>query len=449
MIKIIWIEDESENFIDLKNRISGSIRNLYITLIDTKTLAAHDFNEINYDYMILDYRYKEGGDAKAVLRNIRQLKNVPFIVYSNFIDEIDDEIKNDKNLIEIIPKNKSDDLLTTIKKIVDYIPITVCHLSDIHYPSDISSRDRDDKYSDFFENYLKGVDHLIMTGDFANKFPNIDLSELERMIKPKLIHQYGEEYFKNISIIPGNHDILWDSYEKNVLNEKCFNKYFLFYTKLIKNHNFTEEKILKSIDEGVTNIDTCWAKEINNNISMIGINSSITDAKMKGKGVFTSEHKKLIIEYWKKEKRKGEIRIVLVHHNLFTPLSLSTQEEKNQIYDNGIFISVLLEKGVDIVLSGHTHSPNVIEFSGASFNSTETRFYKQPRFLNISSGTFGGYGPQYQSPNFFNILNFRPKIVHNEQFEKDILWELQIIPHQFNNTTLTWNPAREVLTYIL
>lgn len=185
----------------------------------------------------------------------------------------------------------------------------IAHISDLH----ISNNEFDE---DLFMQAVSEINHLnpdmiILTGDITN---NGYYKEFQQATK------YLEMFEAPLFAVPGNHDsrnLGYQSFEE-IIGERS------------------------------------WKLTMDGNFTVIGLDSSSPDESRGHIG--HPQH--LWLEHQLDECVINEdfIIVVLHHHVVSIP---QTGRERNVLSDSGDILNTLTTHGVDVVLSGHKHVPNI------------------------------------------------------------------------------------------
>jgi 3',5'-cyclic AMP phosphodiesterase CpdA len=108
---------------------------------------------------------------------------------------------------------------------------------------------------------------------------------------------------------------------------------------------------------GEVHFETLWGArnswmDINDNVRIVGLDSSEPDLDQ---GRIGRERYRWMEELF--ADAPDRIKVVAIHHHLM-PVP-GTGRERNVIFDAGDLLSILTHIGVDVVLCGHKHVPNV------------------------------------------------------------------------------------------
>jgi len=122
-----------------------------------------------------------------------------------------------------------------------------------------------------------------------------------------------------------------------------------------------------------------------------------------------------------------EFKVVALHHHL-VPVP-GTGRERNIVYDAGDFLRVLSKSGVDIVLSGHKHVPNV---------------WRLEDLLVINAGTACSLrlrGDSKPSYNIIELLHGRVRVILKHPFGRsDVVADYR----RLHRRTCRWRPVHDV-----
>lgn len=128
---------------------------------------------------------------------------------------------------------------------------------------------------------------------------------------------------------------------------------FLGYDKMRRNQKITSDDLLWN------RVLECPQINIKG-MSFVNIRESKFD---QGSGYFSDTAIEYIRGVWKKEKKVNEIRILLTHHNLLSVQSFSNLDEKRITYNTGSALNALFQFNCDIVINGHTHRSEIVEYT--------------------------------------------------------------------------------------
>ncbi len=380
---------------------------------------ANDFRIaiVDYEYKPYDHEFGE------ILDHIRRL-NIPYIIYSNFLPDVEkhpDFKAEDELRIKVIPKDPAgrEILAERVAAFFKAPPFRLLHLSDLHYDSNAKGN-KYEYQQKLFDSLLERLkeehdknkfDGIAITGDLSNKNPERDLIKVVGFIND-LVNKTIESYnIDRLFLVPGNHDLFWEDFKEGKISIKPWEP-FLDFCKLVYNSKETILKSYKAWDPEkrsfnykVSNEGLLWNRRVlDPPINIIGFVTPTLEPDRKGMGDFDEEQENFVREKWKKEPVFGEVRIALMHHNIFASLSLSPYDEKHVLKKSGNALYSLSESKCNIVLNGHTHSPNVYSCSAANFS---TAGYENACQLIVSStGNTSGDHPSADRPRCFNILEF-------------------------------------------
>jgi putative phosphoesterase len=217
----------------------------------------------------------------------------------------------------------------------------IAHISDTHFPQII--KESFDRTIEKINN--SDIEFVIHTGDLVDRGY---LREYEEAI------QSFSKLKKPIIFVPGNHD------GKNV------------GLKLFENLICP----LNGVKEGKDYV-------------VIYLNSVIPDMN-EGR---ISNSSFLWLKKTLREHIDREIKIVCFHHHL-VPVP-NTGRERNVLFNSGDVLDLLLKYGVNLVLNGHKHYPNV---------------YKLEDLIIVNAGTMCSVKTRLGDKNSFNIIEIDDKI---------------------------------------
>ena len=217
----------------------------------------------------------------------------------------------------------------------------IAHISDTHFPHII--KESFDRTVEMINN--SDVDFVIHTGDLVDRGY---LREYEEAIKAFSMVK------KPIIFVPGNHDgknvglKLFENLIGPLSGVKEGKDYVILYLN----------SVIPDMNEGrISNSSFLWLKE---------------------------KLRKYI------DKR---IKIVSFHHHL-VPVP-NTGRERNVLFNSGDVIDILIKYGVNLVLSGHKHYPNI---------------YQLEDLLIVNAGTMCSVKTRLGDKNSFNIIEIDDKI---------------------------------------
>jgi len=442
--QILWVDDDWSNTkttdqqeLDKREFLKNSLKKIkdrlgkidnyldwkFCHTVDKAVVEIHQ-TENDFSIAIVDYEYKPD-DHKfgEILDHIRR-RNIPYIVYSYFPSDVEKhpDFKDEDELrIGVIPKsNDVGEVLA--ERVVAFFkapPFRLLHLSDLHYDSSANG-DKSEEQKDLFDSLLNILkeehannkfDGIAITGDFSNKKPERDLIEVGEFIHNLVNNTIEFANIDRLFLVPGNHDLYWEDFDKGEISDKPWVPFLSLYQLVYNN----QENILKSLNawdpvkrflnHEAVNEDLLWNRKIlDPAINIIGLVTPSVSRDEKGMGNFDRKQENFVREKWKTEPPFGEVRIALMHHNLFATLSLSPYDEKHILKKSGNTLYSLIEGKCNIVLNGHTHAPNVYSLSVGNFS---TNGYENAGQLIVSStGNTSGAHPSGDRPRCFNILEF-------------------------------------------
>jgi 3',5'-cyclic AMP phosphodiesterase CpdA len=465
LYQILWVDDDwaGENGSEKKEFLNQSLKKIedklgqlanqikwdFCHTVDRAVVKIQDsFND--FRIAIIDYKFgPEDSQFKEVLDHIRR-KNIPYIIYSYFITDVkihSDYMHEDELRIGLIPKHTDEGevLAERITAFLKAPPFRLLHLSDLHYDSNAKNNELEAQ-NDLFRSLLDSLkeehrktkfDGIVITGDFSSKNPVMDLIEVRSIIQELVEITIGFDNVDRLFLIPGNHDIFWDDFEKGKISQKPWVPFLGFYQTVFN----SQDKILKTLNawdpskrsfrNDAVNKDLLWNRKIlNPPINFIGLITPSPTPDKKSIGHFDKKHEDFVLAKWETKPTFGEVRIAIMHHNLFAALSLSPYDEKDILRKSGNALYSLIFRNCNIVLNGHTHSPNVYSCSVGNFSSDG--FGDLGQLIVSSTGNASGYHPSGDRARCFNILDFM------DADKKTGARKLTVIPFIYESAHRKW-----------
>lgn len=192
----------------------------------------------------------------------------------------------------------------------------IIHISDVHFGDPTHSNDLVCNLKSQIEE--ANPDVIILSGDLTYSGFINEYKEARNFIED--LRSTAETH-----VVPGNHDA------RNVGLEH--------FRNLIGDTNFVK------IDRSCK-------------LAVFGLNSSRPDVNDGNIGAFQLEWLRVQLE--KVPNNFG--KMVIFHHHLI-PIPQSGRE-RNILLDSGDLLQLLIDEGVDVVLGGHKHVPNVVTLEG-------------------------------------------------------------------------------------
>jgi predicted phosphodiesterase len=278
----------------------------------------------------------------------------------------------------------------------------------------------------------KRFDIITITGDLANTRPSEELGVFGLRL--------GEIFLKTLSIreerifiVPGNHELVWNDFDKKELSNSPYSVYISFYKDMLPKtlgniKGFSKGKLPVNLRGD----DLSWNRQIvNPALDIIGISSTSSNPEQQGEGYLSPANKLYIESKWSLRKPKpNELRILLLHHNLFPIQSFDGRDENRTLRNAGAAINTMTQYGCDIVLSGHTHRPETVLYMSSSIG--RTGYAKNKTLLLIGSGTSGGRTSTEDFAKSFNVIDVAYDV---EKKSRRIL----ITPYTFDSKNAVWS----------
>lgn len=379
----------------------------------------NDFRLIILDYKFIGYGYS----VSSILDKIRS-KNIPYIVFSYFTVDflaLREAQRVDPLRLAVLPKDASGvvTLIEMVRKFFVAPPFRMLHLTDLHFDSSLRDDEKEEQEEMFSslirelkENHQKTpFDALLITGDFANRDPHEDLIGVRTCIKDIVNETITEKNLDRLFIVPGNHDMLWKNFEKKETSDRPWSDFLDFL-----HASFTSEpNLLRAMEAWDSkrslfklesqNEALSWCRRLQSpQLNVIGLCSPSIDSKNQGKGIFTRDQEHFVKEKWKAPRIFGEVRISMMHHNVFASLSANRLDEQQVSMNPGAALQTLIQGHCSVLLTGHAHSPNIFQFAG---NKLGPEGYEvSGRIVCVASGNAGGHHKALDRSRSFNILDF-------------------------------------------
>jgi Icc-related predicted phosphoesterase len=232
--------------------------------------------------------------------------------------------------------------------------VTILHLSDLHIDSESDNLAKklikdvellQDNYHHLQGNSgapkIEKIDVIAVTGDIANK-PSTNNYNAAIKFLNTLSEKLKTEK-SNIVLVPGNHDVSWES--------RDFTGRFSHYGDFIRNFYDSENKLL--LNTAAERHDSLYPLTINEQkILFIGLNSAVNVSKNKpnkGGELKVADLQKIKEDVNKKYKEYTR-RIALFHHSCFR------QKDDHDAIENWSSIKKDIEDlGIEMILHGHLH----------------------------------------------------------------------------------------------
>lgn len=276
----------------------------------------------------------------------------------------------------------------------DYKDLVIAHLSDLHLSSQIAK----ERFK-YLEGELKEIKPsiVLITGDL------VDDPDLGGLLEAKNIIESLKKKCEvaTLALVPGNHDYRWKG----------------IFTKLKKRWRALEFLGWKpGIEKPFQDVFGAWGSAIflplsNIPIAIFCLDSNSNDATLnfaRGR-VGQKEYSRFDSEFSRLEKSgiefKNAFKIVLLHHH---PLPIAGTEFGREFHlepfmildDAGTFIGHMFNKGIDLILHGHKHCPNLSQIK----IRTPEGFDKEISVLGAGSATSKDPGPY---GNSYNLITLR------------------------------------------
>ena len=178
------------------------------------------------------------------------------------------------------------------------------------------------------------VDHVVITGEFSNLAVEGELLRARRMIEREL-----EMHPRDVSVVPGNHDL----YTAGSAKKKRFAGIFADY--------------MTSDLDGVSTDHASGAfpfVRLRDDAAIIGLSSATPRPPMIASGSVGTPQREALARILGHEQLRGRLPLVLMHHPPHNPAS-PVRTATNGLYDAEAMRTVLKQAERSVVLHGHLH----------------------------------------------------------------------------------------------
>jgi len=254
-------------------------------------------------------------------------------------------------------------------------PFRILQISDIHWNHENNAVQQNllKSFSQIVSDISaeRNLDIIVIAGDLAAKDPANEISFAGEFIKNTLKFN-GKDFPKNrLFIVLGNHEVIWTD---STLTHRMLNPYHAYVT--FYNNLYGREQIIKTvatknakkpqIPQEVLEYGLSWHRTLKiPNVSLIGVCSNSPDVKDKGKGCISQNIIDYIMTEWSTQKPEDEMRIFILHHNFFQTELFDERDEDCTLLNAGKVLNALVNSHCDLVLSGHTHRPQIIAYQSS------------------------------------------------------------------------------------
>lgn len=376
----------------------------------------------DYRLAVLDCVFKDERWDWEVVAAVLQGRGIPFVFCSSFLDRVQPRIQQvvqERFLIGTVTKSEEGlrKLLSLVRGFFESPPIRLLHLSDFHFQHGLpESSEQEQVWKALFSTVEQEAsqwpfDAVALTGDFAHHRPDRDLTRVRSYVKHLIVKTVGLSNLQRVFVVPGNHDLTWADFDQRLLAEQPWQPYLDFYQALFSGR----QDVLAELgawngDTGLLDPDPgeeglVWARWLPDlRIRVLGLASPTRLVEYQGRGVIGREQRARMQEIFTEPRIPGEVRLGLMHHNLFGVLSFGPHDDKRTVLAPGEVLQSLLRNGVQLLLCGHTHVSNVFGISAAKYQPREYGVVHSGTLTTVSAGTVGGLHGSLQLPRSFNIV---------------------------------------------
>jgi predicted MPP superfamily phosphohydrolase len=355
---------------------------------------------------------------RNLLSSLRD-RSVPYAIFTQFLGDILadlDAVRDDPLFLGAYEKGVQNRFL--VERIAGFFrapPFRLLHISDLH--CDALAQDAEkEEYEALIDSMISVVtpmriDGVAITGDFAAKDPSRDLPFAVPFVARIIDASVTRPLIDRVFLIPGNHDVHWRSFKDKELAADPWWPFLSFYQAVYSERPSALRELrawntsTRSLRATATGSDIFWHRNVPEiNLRVIGLSSTSIIQAEQGKGRLDKVTLGHISEQWGSKSPTGEIRLMLMHHNLFAVASRSRLDESDNVIGQGNVVYETLAGGCDLVLAGHTHAPSLISHSVAHFRKSRLDFGGSVSVL--TAGTAGGFHAGKQRPRTFHVLDF-------------------------------------------
>ncbi len=217
----------------------------------------------------------------------------------------------------------------------------------------------------------RAPDHIVVTGDMTHLGLPSEFLEVSRWL-PEL----GSP--SQVTIVPGNHD----AYVK----EPWVHTFALW-------NSYMDSDSGSAFGEQARNSDAFPSLRIRGPLALIGLSSACPTAPFFATGSLGHSQLQCLDKLLAETADQELIRTVLIHH----PPMINTVAWRKRLTDSLALREVLIQRGVELVLHGHTHR--------STLDYLQTPFGKAP-VIGVSSAS--GVGRKSGHHAQFNLYNCNP-----------------------------------------
>jgi predicted phosphodiesterase len=431
----LWVDDawavsgEEQSWLErAQTRISTQLRefdrtiNWLISARPSDAAAELARPERDVRLVVLDYDFK--GDAYTWRDVYRALERraIPFVLLSSFVAQADADpafVRAGSLCLGRFQKSLDgiDQLCERVIAFFRAPPLRLLHLTDVHFDAEAIGRAQEAQHSLFAsllrflgaEHAERPLDAVVISGDLASRNPSQDLVAARQFVSDLVNATIEAANLDRLFIVPGNHDLSWADFSSRELDKQPWRHYLDFYYAIYgSRHDLLGE--VKAWDRtsrlfhlGCSRTQLAWSRALPGlSLDVIGLISPCEQATHQGRGEVDGSHLNLIKERWRNKRAYGEVRMAIMHHNLFSVLSRSSHDDSDNLLNAGGTLLTLMLHDCSLVLSGHTHAANA--FSCSAAHSSGDRLASTGELTAVSAGTLGGFHGAQDRRHAFNII---------------------------------------------
>lgn len=308
-----------------------------------------------------------------------------------------------------------DELRRIVSDAIPRNPITVLHLSDLHFGpahrfqrfprSPVREPTRlEETLIRSLEFYQKRPDIIVVSGDLSDAAETSQFNNAQRCICALQQH-FGIDTDRVI-VVPGNHDVHWDSEP-----EERFETYSSFsqvlYGDGLRKSPFLRVKVVKLENKPM--------------VAILGLDSCVVESPERaGIGYVGTVQMDRASELMKRETKDDVecVKIAVLHHHLLPVTTLRSLPDQGKYFslvtDAAMVLSRLQQEGVNLVLHGHQHYPFFCEVR-YGFDSAANIPFRPMSILGMGSV---GAKVEDNFNNYYGLL----QIARGEKWNVNVSW---------------------------
>lgn len=472
--QILHVEDNSAQLRNYQYTLKGALDSLKKTFeivgaSNKQEAAAWIFqNQKDLDLIILDIDLgsDESESGLTLVENIYELNpRIPIYVLSTNVDKFKgalDAMKTEQKIRgydEPLRGSWPDD----IRQILEGIPVSVLHLSDIHegkfFAYDNLVLDKPTLLTELC-NTIEHVDFVVVSGDLSSTNTDEDYQKARELLYKVKEHLHLHNCL--FVFAPGNHDQNWDA--TDIHDTRIFSNYLHFINEFYAPEKHTDTVLYypietladdyttqqsifdnlisvcafpdkKTVVVSMNSVNPRDKREKKTTPCSVEKNSAATCGLLSGGEISTEQiqNVKNMLNQLFREHPDTEkyARIATFHHNIFEPSHIERFTWCPTILNEGNLMKFLGDYGFRFVLHGHLHHAENYMFCVGN---------KNPGISVISTGTLSGTDRNMDRSFCANKVSFYvdnlgrisdAKLTRYTLPNDDYQWKTETIPIRF------------------